>query len=63
MSKQRIRQIFARSARAEFRVERTAETFQVPMVTELHLVDIKTINQAKALLQYILPRFNARFAV
>ena len=58
-----IRQIFARSAQAKGRVERMGETFQDRLVTELRLADARTIDQAQAVLQDFLPRFNARFAV
>ena len=56
------RQIFARSPQAKGRVERMAETFQDRLVTELRLADARTIDQATAVLQDFLPRFNARFA-
>ena len=59
----RIRQIFARSPQAKGRVERAAGTFQDWLVTELRLVDARTIDQATAMLQDFLPRYNARFAV
>ena len=39
------------------------ETFQDRLVTELHLANTSTIDQAKEVLQEFLPRFNARFAV
>ena len=58
-----VRQIFARSPQAKGRVERMAETFQDRLVTELRLADARTIDQATAVLQDFLPRFNARFAV
>ena len=58
-----IRQIFARSPQAKGRVERRAETFQDRLVTELRLADARTIDQARAVLQDFLPRFNAPFAV
>ena len=58
-----IRQIFARSPQAKGRVERAAGTFQDWLVTELRLVDARTIDQATAMLQDFLPRYNARFAV
>ena len=58
-----IRQIFARSPQAKGRVERMAETFQDRLVTELRLADARTIDQATAVLQDFLPRFNARFSV
>ena len=58
-----IRQIFARSPQAKGRVERAAGTFQDRLVTELRLADARTIDQATAVLQNFLPRYNARFAV
>ena len=58
-----IRQIFARSPRAKGRVERVAGTFQDRLVTELRLVDARTLDQATAVLRDFLPRYNARFAV
>ena len=58
-----IRQIFARSPQAKGRVERAAGTFQDRLVIELRLADAKNINQATAVLQDFLPRYNARFAV
>ena len=58
-----IQQIFARSPQAKGRVERMAGTFQDPLVTELRLAGAKTMDQANAVLQDFLPRYNARFAV
>ncbi len=58
-----IRQIFARSPQAKGRVERAAGTFQDRLVTELRLAGARTIDQATAVLEDFLPRFNARFAV
>ena len=58
-----IRQIFARSPQAKGRVERAAGTFQDRLVTELRLADARTIDQATAVLQDFLPRYNARFAL
>ena len=58
-----IRQIFARSPQAKGRVERAAGTFQDRLVTELRLADARTMDQATAVLQEFLPRYNARFAV
>ena len=58
-----IRQIFARSPQAKGRVERAAGTFQDRLVTELRLSDARTMDQATAVLQDFLPRYNARFAV
>ena len=58
-----IQQIFARSPQAKGRVERAEGTFQDRLVTELRLADARTIDQATAVLQDFLPRYNARFAV
>ena len=58
-----IRQTFAGSPQATGRVERAAGTFQDRLVTELRLADARTIDQATAVLQGFLPRYNARFAV
>ena len=58
-----IRQIFARSPQAKGRVERAAGTFQDRLVTELPLAGARTMDQATAVLQEFLPRYNARFAV
>ena len=58
-----IRQIFARSPQAKGRVERIAGTFQDRLVTELRLAGARTITQAQAVLEQLLPRFNARFDV
>ena len=44
-------------------MERSAETFQDRLVTELRLADARTIDQATAVLQDFIPRFNARFDV
>ncbi len=58
-----IRQIFAMSPQAKGRVERMASTFQDRLVTELRLAGATTMEEANAVLQEYLPRFNARFAV
>ncbi len=58
-----IQQIFARSPQAKGRVERAAGTFQDRLVTELRLARARTIDQANAVLQDFLPRYNAQFAV
>ena len=55
--------IFARSPQAKGRVERTAGTFQDRLITELRLAGATTVEQAKAVLQQLLPRFNRRFGV
>ena len=58
-----IQMIFALSPQAKGRVERTAETFQDRLVTELRLAGAATIAEADGVLQGFLPRFNTRFAV
>ena len=58
-----IRQIFARAPQAKGRVERMASTFQDRLITELRLAGASTIDQANAVLEEFLPRFNARFSV
>ena len=58
-----IQQIFALSPQAKGRVERMASTFQDRLVTELRLTGASTMEQANAVLQEFLPRFNHRFAV
>ena len=55
--------IFALSPQAKGRVERTAGTFQDRLITELRLAGATTVEQAKAVLQQFLPRFNRRFEV
>ena len=55
--------IFALSPQAKGRVERTAGTFQDRLITELRLAGATTVEQAKAMLQQFLPRFNRRFGV
>ena len=44
-------------------MERTAGTFQYRLITELRLAGATTVEQAKAVLQQFLPRFNRRFGV
>ena len=44
-------------------MERAPGTFQDRLVTELRLSDARTMDQATAVLQDFLPRYNARFAV
>ena len=44
-------------------MERTAGTFQDRLITELRLAGATTVEQAKAVLQQFLPRFNRRFGV
>jgi len=58
-----IRQIFARSPQAKGRVERMAGTFQDRLVTELRLAGAESIDDANAILQEFMPRYNAQFAV
>ena len=58
-----IQMIFAMSPQAKGRVERTAETFQDRLVTELRLAGAITIAEADGVLQGFLPRCNARFGV
>ena len=58
-----IQQIFAMSPQAKGRVERMASTFQDRLVTELRLAGATTLEEANAILQEYLPRFNRRFAV
>ena len=58
-----IQQIFALSPQAKGRVERMASTFQDRLVTELRLAGATTMEEANAVLQEYLPRFNPRFAV
>ena len=58
-----IQQIFARWPQAKGRVEGTAETFQDRLVTELRLGGARTIDQANAVLQDFLPRYNTQFIV
>ena len=58
-----IQQIFAMSPQAKGRVERMASTFQDRLVTERRLAGATTMEEANAVLQEYLPRFNKRFAV
>ena len=58
-----VQQIFALSPQAKGRVERMASTFQDRLVTELRLAGASTMEQANAVLQDFLPRFNTRFSV
>ena len=58
-----IQLIFALSPQAKGRVERAAGTFQDRLVTELRLAGAATMEEAKAVLQQFLPRFNQRFRV
>ena len=63
MDEMGVQVIFAMSPQAKGRVERTAGTFQDRLITELRLAGATTIEQAKAVLQQFLPRFNRRFGV
>ena len=45
------------------RMERAAGTFQHRLITELRLAEATTVEQAKAVLQQFLPRFNRRSQV
>ena len=55
--------IFARSPQAKGRVERTGGTFQDRLVAELRLAGATTLEQAQAVLDEFVPRFNRRFGV
>lgn len=55
--------IYAQSAPAKGRVERSFKTFQDRLIKELRLRGIKTIAEANRFLESYLPRFNKRFAV
>ena len=58
-----VQLIFALSPQAKGRVERTAGTFQDRLVTELRMAGAATLEEAKAVLKQLLPRFNRRFSV
>jgi len=58
-----ITSIAARSPQAKGRVERLFGTLQDRLVVELRLAGASTLEQANAVLQAYLPRFNAQFAV
>ena len=58
-----IQLIFALSPQAKRRLERTVGTFQNRLVTELRLAGATTIDDANAVLNEFLPRFNSRFKV
>ena len=53
--------MFALSPQAKGRVERTAETFQDRLVTELRLAGATNIEEVNNVLRDFLPRFNRRF--
>ena len=56
-----VQMIFALSPQAKGRVERTWETFQDRLVTELRLAGATNIEEANNVLRDFLPRFNRRF--
>ena len=58
-----IQMIFALSPQAKGRVERTGETFQDRLVTELRLAGATNIEETNSVLREFLPRFNRRFRV
>ena len=58
-----VQMIFAQSPQAKGRVERTAGTFQDRLVAELRLAGAATLEQAQAVLDEFVPRFNRRFGV
>jgi hypothetical protein len=58
-----ITTIAARSPQAKGRVERLFGTLQDRLVVELRLAGASTLEQANAVVQAYLPRFNAQFAV
>lgn len=58
-----ITSIAARSPQANGRVERLFRTLQDRLVIELRLADARTCEQANAVLQSYLPKFNTQFAV
>ena len=63
MDEMGVQVIFALSPQAKGRVERTAGTFQDRLITELRLARATTLEQARAVLNQFLPRFNRRFGV
>ena len=58
-----VQVIFVPSPQAKGRVERTAGTFKDRLITELRLAGATIVEQARAMLQQFLPRFNRRFGV
>ena len=58
-----VTQVFARSPEAKGRIERANGTFQDRLVSELRLAGASTIDEANAILEAFLPRFNERFGV
>ena len=63
MDEMGVQVIFALSPQAKGRAERTAGTFQDRPITELRLAGATTVEQARAVLKQLLPRFNRRFGV
>ncbi len=55
--------IFALSPQAKGRVERAAGTFQDRLITELRLSGATTMEEARAVLEQFLPRYNRRLRV
>jgi len=58
-----VTQIFAHSPEAKGRVERANGTLQDRLVSELRLAGACTIAEANTVLEWFIPRFNARFGV
>ena len=58
-----VRVIYAKSAPAKGRIERSFKTFQHRLVRELRLEKIRTIKDANKFLDSYLPGFNKRFSV
>lgn len=58
-----VRVIYARSAPAKGRIERSFKTFQHRLIREMRLRKIKTIDEANKFLESYLPGFNKRFSV
>jgi len=58
-----VRFIHAKSAPAKGRIERLFRTFQDRLVKELRLANTKTLEEANALLDKFLPKFNKRFSI
>lgn len=56
-----IKWIPAHSPQAKGRIERLWGTFQDRLVSELRLANARTLEEANAVLQAFLPRYNARF--
>ena len=58
-----IQMIFAQWSQAKGRVEQTGGTFQDRLVAGLRLAGATTLEQAQAVLDEFVPRFNRRFGV